>query len=221
MHQTTKDLQAFYDSQAEKFSGTRQRDWPEFSYILEEIEKTITRIEQSTRNNTHITTIPTDKYKTIADTQQHRPIRILELGCGDGRFLGYLQDNLSTAREIEYTGVDISLNLLTIANNNHPHARRVHQDMVSFLKTVPAESFDVIIGIASFHHLPTKQERDTTLGFIYYALQYEGALIMTNWCYSDWFKEKFKKPIQKALLKSLYTLGKSSKNDIMVPWKDN
>lgn len=41
MHKVTKDLQEFYDSQAEKFSGSRKREWPEFSYIMDEIAKTI------------------------------------------------------------------------------------------------------------------------------------------------------------------------------------
>jgi hypothetical protein len=38
MHKTTKNLQNFYDTTAEKFSGTRQRDRPEFSHILNAIQ---------------------------------------------------------------------------------------------------------------------------------------------------------------------------------------
>jgi ubiquinone/menaquinone biosynthesis C-methylase UbiE len=56
MHHQTKKLEAFYDSQAEKFSGTRKRHWPEFDIILAAIKAVIGR------KNT---------------------IRILEVGCGD------------------------------------------------------------------------------------------------------------------------------------------
>lgn len=93
--------------------------------------------------------------------------------------------------------------------------------MTTFVKNTPQEYFDIVIAVASFHHLPTKYERETALGFIYYTLSYEGSVIMTNWCYSDWFRNKFKKQIQKAFAKALYTLGKTSKNDIMVPRKAN
>lgn len=64
MHRQTKTLQTFYDNQAEKFSGTRKRHWPEFDHIIEYIKKSF----------------PTKKQ-----------LRILELGCGDGRLLGVLE----------------------------------------------------------------------------------------------------------------------------------
>lgn len=221
MHKVTKELQTFYDSQAEKFSNTRQRERPEFSYILDEIKKTITRIENNADENDAPLLQKKDKSHWTSRTgnMPTRPIRIVDLGCGDGRLYWYLEENIDY--EIEYVGVDISLELLKLANKKHPHARRIHQDMVYFLKNSPQEYFDCIISVAGFHHLPTSQDRETALGFIYYTLAYEGSLIMTNRCYSDWFREKYKKEIRKALAKSLYTLGKNSKNDILVPWKAN
>jgi hypothetical protein len=39
MHRQTKKLQQFYDHQAEKFSGTRKRHWPEFDHIISYIKK--------------------------------------------------------------------------------------------------------------------------------------------------------------------------------------
>lgn len=44
---------------------------------------------------------------------------------------------------------------------------------------------------------------------------------MTNRCYSDWFKDKYRLEIRSASWKSIATLGYFSKNDIMVPWKDS
>lgn len=192
MHKQTKSLQKFYDNQAEKFSGTRKRHWPEFDHILSHIKKSF----------------PTKKN-----------FRILELWCGDGRLLGVLESTFG--KTISYTGVDISYNLLEIANKNNPHARRVHKDMVTYFKEIGKEEFDVVIAVASFHHLPTVQQRSYVLDWIYDALSYDWLYIMTNRCYSDWFKDKYRSEIRSASLKSIATLGFYNKNDIMVPWKDS
>jgi ubiquinone/menaquinone biosynthesis C-methylase UbiE len=69
----------FYNIQAEKFSQTRNKLWPEFFYIKQEVEKLL---------------------------QIREKIRVLELGCGDGRVFRYLNELFPD--RIEYTGVDIS-----------------------------------------------------------------------------------------------------------------
>lgn len=83
------------------------------------------------------------------------------------------------------------------------------------------DEFDIVIAIASFHHLPTIQQRSFVLDGIYECLSYDGICMMTNRCYSDWFKDKYRSEIRLASLKSIATLGYSSKNDIMVPRKDS
>jgi 2-polyprenyl-3-methyl-5-hydroxy-6-metoxy-1,4-benzoquinol methylase len=92
--------------------------------------------------------------------------------------------------------------------------------MVSFFSD-NNEQFDIIIAIASFHHLPTLQQRAFVFDGIYEHLQYNGICIMTNRCYSDWFMEKYRSEIRLASWKNRATLGYYDKNDIMVPWKDN
>lgn len=39
MHRQTKKLQAFYDDQSVKFSGTRKRNRPEFDHIVRYIKE--------------------------------------------------------------------------------------------------------------------------------------------------------------------------------------
>jgi SAM-dependent methyltransferase len=197
MHKQTKNLQNFYDATAESFSGTRQRVWPEFAHIAAEI---VAYAEKK------------------AGGKDIQTLRVLELGCGDGRLLGYLQAH--TLYTYDYTGVDISYNLLAIADQHYPHARRVHEDMIRFsvaqAEKTP-ESYDIIIAVASFHHLPTVATRRYTLAGLYQSLVYDGKIIMTNRCYSDWFKKKFRREIGRARVLSLLTLGYKSKDDIMVP----
>jgi hypothetical protein len=68
------------------------------------------------------------------------------------------------------------------------------------------EIYDVVIGIASFHHLPTVDQRSFVLDGIYESLVYDGLFIMTNRCYSDWFKDKYRAEIRSALWKNIATL---------------
>jgi ubiquinone/menaquinone biosynthesis C-methylase UbiE len=56
MSHIQESIKNFYNSQAEKFSQTRKRNWPEFFYIKEEVEKLLKKKET---------------------------IKVLELGCGD------------------------------------------------------------------------------------------------------------------------------------------
>lgn len=64
MHKIKENLKRFYNKNAEQFHNTRKKLWPEFNYILAEINK-------SENNN----------------------IKILELWCGDWRLLKFLQEN--------------------------------------------------------------------------------------------------------------------------------
>lgn len=93
--------------------------------------------------------------------------------------------------------------------------------MVSFFKEIGKEEFDVVIAVASFHHLPNQAQRIFVLDGIYEAMSYDGVFLMTNRCYSDWFKDKYRLEIRSASWKSIATLGYFNKNDIMVPWKDS
>lgn len=49
-----------------------------------------------------------------------KPYKVLELGCGDGRWASYFDD---------YTGSDISPNMLAIAKERNPGATFGHHDM--------------------------------------------------------------------------------------------
>lgn len=203
MHKITKNLQNFYDSEAEKFSSTRKRHWPEFDHILKHIDDYLKTKEKRGNN-----------------TMENATLRILELGCGDGRLMWVIEEALiETWVILEYVWVDISYNLLQIADKKFPHGRRIHEDMLKYMQDIDQEYFDIVIAIASFHHLPNSEQRSKVLEWIYGGLVYGGEYIMTNWCYSDWFKKRFAPAIKKSFWKSLLTLWYFNKNDIMVPRK--
>ncbi|MBS8121897.1 class I SAM-dependent methyltransferase [Candidatus Vampirococcus lugosii] len=186
-----QQIKDFYNSQSEKRNQTRQKYWPEFKIILEKIKK----------------------YKK-------ENIKILDLGCGNARILNYLQEELSDFEKIDYTGVDISENLINISKNKYPNYNFYTSDMLDFLQNESQEEYDFVFMIASFQHIPNKSERKLILKYIYKILKYNGKLISINWTMSDWFRKKYNKNIFFSRLKSILSSGYFSMKDIYIPWKN-
>lgn len=82
------DLKEFYNSEAEKFSDTRKKYWPEFSYILEEIE-----------------------------SHEKEFLKILEIWCWDWRFLNYIKKNSSKKISYTWVDLSENLISIATQNN--------------------------------------------------------------------------------------------------------
>jgi ubiquinone/menaquinone biosynthesis C-methylase UbiE len=171
-----------YNKIAEHFSQTRYAPWSEF-----------------------------ELFKQYIKTGQ----KVLDLGCGNGRlFFSYLKDF-----KVEYYGVDNSEKLIEIARKrifNFQFSIFNKFSMPNFqigeMTELPYQDnqFDVIICIATFHHLPTKNLRLKTLSEVYRILTPGGYLLMTNWhlWHKPYLKHFFNQFSQKLSLK-----------DFFVPWK--
>ncbi len=97
---------------------------------------------------------------------------ILDLGCGNGRLLSYLQKH----GDFKYIGVDQSAGLLKHAKKNHPKAKFIEADISKKLDLKPV---DLIFAIASFHHIPPADQVKTLKNWKK-LLKKDGALIMTK-----------------------------------------
>ncbi len=119
-------------------------------------------------------------------------IKILDLGCGNGRLLISLKKYLEN---FDYTGVDSCLELIkkasilssrAISRACLPVGRGsqiisfIHQNILD-LKNFSDNSFDCIFMIASFNHIAGKELQERTLLEIKRILKPNGILIMTNW----------------------------------------
>ncbi len=106
--------------------------------------------------------------------------KLLDFGCGNGRLLeliGSLQK--SDQKKIDYTGVDISEELLAHAQARYPQHRFElidGEDQLPFTD----ESFDVIVSIAVFHHLAPEMA-EKALKELQRILKPQGKLILTCW----------------------------------------
>lgn len=136
--------------------------------------------------------------------------RVLDLGCGNGRLFGALQE-----REIDYLGVDHNSQLLEKAQAAYPAARFQLADMMD-LQFLPEEAFDTVFCIAAFHHIPGRQARRRVVEQIHCALKNDGTLILAVWNLFQW---KYCGALLKAIGSWLLHFGfKYAWNDVQIRW---
>ncbi len=188
-----KELIECYDSQALHFHHTRGfHKRPELQYIKE---------------------ILTNTYPT-----NQKELTLLDLWCGSWRISEWLQ---SEDLDFSYTWVDVSNGMIEVAKDEYPKAHFVCEDMLPYIQSLSQQSVDVIVCLASFHHLETKKERILFLQNLYRTLSYGGTVILVNRSFSRWFVKKYLRECINASAKSLLSLWYFSWNDIHVPWIDH
>jgi ubiquinone/menaquinone biosynthesis C-methylase UbiE len=116
--------------------------------------------------------------KSLFDRYLFSGEKILDLGCGNGRYFEYLKD-----KNINYFGVDISENLIRIAKNKYPEANFQVADALNL--PFPDNFFDKAIGVAVFHHIPSKELRFQFLKEVKRVLKPGGILILTVWNFRE------------------------------------
>ncbi len=186
-----------YSDQAEHFGQTREKTWPEFTYIMQAVE-----LFQS---------------DNLTSTGGLKECKVVDLGCGTGRIYSFLQAN--ELLRISYTGVDIAPWMITQAKKNYPTAKRVVDDMLHYVQNLEQESVDIIIGVASVQHLMSPKQRKLFFSYAYRALRRWGVFLMTNWSYSSWFLGRYWRQQIVAGVRSLISSSRH-RNDLTIPWKD-
>jgi len=183
-----------YSTHAKEFSDTRQSPWAGWNRLV---------------SNTVVAS--------------KKDIKVLDLGCGNGRFLKFLMNtDLDIAK---YIGVDNSRELLDIAENSIDN-QRINADFMSLdledknwdqkLSEVTNMSFDLIVVFGVMHHLHKFDIRKKILTSSYYLLNENGILCITYWQFvkMDRFKDKLKKA-------DSVDKDKFSENDYILPFGDN
>lgn len=107
--------------------------------------------------------------------------RVLDVGCGNGRFGSFL---LSTGETFKYTGIDFTENLLLIAQKN-VEGTYLRRDIsqVGFLEGVG--EFDLIVCLATMQHLPGRRNRIAMLIEMSHHLSKNGRIFLSNWQFLD------------------------------------
>lgn len=129
---------------------------------------------------------------------------VLDLGCGNGRLLTFLEKEGYKS----YLGLDQSAELLKQAKKEHPKAKFFEADMSEAL---PVEKVNAIFAIASFHHLPPKDQLQALKNWKK-VLKPGGFLFMTNW-------NLHQRSFWPLLLRSILTPSYGFRG-VLVPWQN-
>lgn len=158
--------QRFYNQVAEHFHTTRQFYWHGWRTLLPYLEE-------------------------IAATEQE--LRVLDIGCGNGRFGKFLNDTLPDSK-IEYHGTDFNQSLLEFAQTSLKKTRLsvtlTNLDMTSSLQSkkplVPGDkTYHIIVLFGVLHHIPSYQLRKQLLQTLAERLEPNGLLCCTLWRFID------------------------------------
>lgn len=136
-------------------------------------------------------------------------VKVLELGCGNGRFFGFLEEQ---QKQVDYTGVDFCPELLEIAKKKYPSQDFIEQDMTELALS---RQFDRIVSIAAFHHIPSLKLRRSTLRLIAEHLTDDGILLLSVWNLWQW---RYALPLLKGFLRSLGSFFRTDPRDVFVPF---
>lgn len=161
-----------YTRIANEFAKTRTRAWPEF-----------------------------ELFKKYLPKKNTKRIKILDVGCANGRLCEFLDPN-----EFDYTGIDNNSALLKIAKKMHPQCKFKKADMLSI--PFAANSFDSVWCIAALHHLPSRALQKKALLQMKKVLKKNGGLMLTVW---NLRQPKYKQFIDKTSHYSLIPWGNPPK----------
>jgi SAM-dependent methyltransferase len=143
----------FYELNNEEFNKTRQNHWNGWYKCIEFIN--------------------------LIDKKE---IKVLDLGCGNGRFLDFLKKNIK--RDISYTGLDNNAHLLSRGNKNE--GRFIKKDIFSINEITNLNfKFDLIVGFGVTHHIPSNKLRVDWHKQVGQLLENNGILILTYWDFQE------------------------------------
>lgn len=150
----------FYRDSAPSFDATRDAPWPGWKPLL-----------------------------PLLQGLEGDPARILDLGCGNGRFSHFLSRELT--RPFDYTGLDASDALLQLARQHAPATSNAlqfaHWD---FVEEPPPHSltdarFNLIGVFGVMHHVPSAARRRTLVQWLVERIAAQGLLALAFWQFAD------------------------------------
>ena len=122
-----------------------------------------------------------------------RPVHVLDVGCGNGRFGVFLAERLG-AENIRYHGVDGAPELLERARAalaNMP-AQLEQRDVIE--GPLPEGTYGLVALFGVLHHVPSYEKRRAFMRELAARVAPGGLLTLTAWCFYEF--ERFRRRVQ-------------------------
>jgi len=126
--------------------------------------------------------------------------KMLDLGCGNGKYLSVRQD-------LDLYALDNCENLIEIVKKKYPTTKTFISDVTN--TKFETDEFDSVISIAVIHHLATKERRIEMLKEIIRILKVGAQCLITAWA----TEQNYTKTLSKAT-------KISDTNDWLISWED-
>lgn len=180
---------AFYEDVADEFDRTREQPWAGWDRVL----RVLSNVEQVQLLQ-----------KAREPVARGAALRVLDVGCGNGRFGLYLADRLCDRAanrkpdrrlalpDLMYTGVDANPSLLSLARSRLGErkalrSRLVQADIVATdaRSALPKGPYDLVVLFGLLHHIPGADTRLSLLRAALDLLDPGGMLALTAWRFGE------------------------------------
>lgn len=157
---------------------------------------------------------PQPGFTLLLDYLPKSQMDLLDVGCGDARFIRYLKSNTGFSY---YVGVDFSSSMLQIAERStDAKFYEVDLNLPGCLEKLG--SFDVISCLATLQHIPGRHNRARLIGEINKHLRKGGRLLLSNWQFLE-------SPRQRKKILDWSEIGMDEseleENDYLIAWNRN
>lgn len=157
----------FYQQVASDFADSRQYPWKGWGRVVAFF---LTPAPGETR------------HRVRPDT-----LRVLDLGCGNGRFYTYLQNELPNY-EIDYLGLDTNKKLLELGQGEtrgrvRPGSGYEEMDVITKVAEIAPKhgKFDLVVAFGLTHHIPSAEYRKSWVEEVAKLVNKDGKLVLTFW----------------------------------------
>lgn len=146
------------------------------------------------------------------------PIKVLDLACGNMRFIKYLSENdikLSEATCIDNCPALIPDNLLAYANY-------LEKNIYDLIEDKPLNnSFDVSVSFGLMHHIPTFELRLKLLNYLIDSTKKTGIIAISCWNFLQSGKIRDKAIRTTEIAERLLSINLEDDNDYFLNWQDD
>ena len=221
---------SFYRENASSFSSTRHASWAGWSRCLDSMGlgsgSPLTASDGGISEEAALESSHPEGGASVVGRLSRKPLRVLDVACGNGRFLRFLQEALPDA-EVEYFAVDDCEQLvLEGLASDADNVAFQKLDAVSclmegsFEHAIEAPSVDMAVCFGFFHHVPGSDARAALLGALVDSVRPGGYVAVSLWQFAKSPELAAKAIETTAKARAEYGLPMLDEGDYLLGWQN-